>query len=222
MKKIVIVVALTFCVGLTAPVMGQSKPTTGTPTTGTPAVKSLPVKIGLVDMTRVFNEYNKFKDMQSALQAEALGLKAETDGIAAQAKRIRQELGLLKPGAPEFNKLEATLAQLSSDFAAKQKIGQLSIRRKEADIFKNIYVDATAVVQMYAKHFEFTMVMRFNSAKLDQNDNASVANGLSKLVIYHRHQDDITDPVIDYLNRKYAPTKPVVPRAANAGGPTRN
>ena len=214
MKKTVTVVALACCIGLTAPAMGQTKPAAATP-----APAATPVKIGLVDMARVFKEYKKFEDMRATLKAEMEIALAEAKKIAAAAEKIKEELKLLKQGSAEYIKRESDLAQLSSDFEAKRKVANLQYQRKEAEIFQNIYVDAVDVIKLYAEHFDYSMVMRFNSADLDKSNPTSVVNGLNKLVIYHRPQDDITDAVIDYLNRKYTPTKPAVPRAATQPKP---
>ena len=214
MKKTVTVVALACCIGLTAPAMGQTKPAAATP-----APAATPVKIGLVDMARVFKEYKKFEDMRATLKAEMEVALAEAKKIAADAEKVKEELKLLKPGSAEYIKRESDLAQLSSDFETKRKIANLNYQRKEAEIFQDIYVDAVGVIKLYAEHFKFSMVMRFNSADLDKSNPTSVVNGLNKLVIYHRPQDDITDAVIDYLNRKYTPTNPAAPRAASAPTP---
>jgi Skp family chaperone for outer membrane proteins len=213
-KKTVTVVALACCIGLTAPAMGQTKPAAATP-----APAATPVKIGLVDMARVFKEYKKFEDMRATLKAEMEVALAEAKKIAANAEKVKEELKLLKQGSAEYIKRESDLAQLSSDFEAKRKVANLQYQRKEAEIFQNIYVDAVDVIKLYAEHFDYSMVMRFNSADLDKSNPTSVVNGLNKLVIYHRPQDDITDAVIDYLNRKYTPTKPAVPRAATQPKP---
>jgi Skp family chaperone for outer membrane proteins len=213
-KKTVTVVALACCIGLTAPAMGQTKPAAATP-----APAATPVKIGLVDMARVFKEYKKFEDMRATLKAEMEVALAEAKKIAADAEKVKEELKLLKQGSAEYIKRESDLAQLSSDFEAKRKVANLQYQRKEAEIFQNIYVDAVDVIKLYAEHFDYSMVMRFNSADLDKSNPTSVVNGLNKLVIYHRPQDDITDAVIDYLNRKYTPTKPAVPRAATQPKP---
>ena len=211
MKKTVTVVALACCIGLTAPAMGQTQPAAAAPAATTP------VKIGLVDMARVFKEYNKFEDMRASLKAEMEVALAEAKKIAADAEKVKDELKLLKAGSADYIKREADLAQLSSNFETKRKLANVQYQRKEAEIFQDIYVDSVAVVKLYAKHFEFSMVMRFNSAELDKTNPSSLANGLNKLVIYHRPQDDITDAVIDYLNRKYTPVNPV-PRAAEGAG----
>jgi Skp family chaperone for outer membrane proteins len=214
-KKTVSVVALACCIGLTAPAMGQTQPAA--------AASAAPVKIGLVDMARVFKEYNKFEDMRASLKAEMEVALAEAKKIAADAEKVKEELKLLKPGSAEFIKRETDLAQLSSDFETKRKVANVQYQRKEAEIFQDIYVDSVDVIKLYAEHFKFSMVMRFNSAELDKTNPSSLANGLNKLVIYHRPQDDITDAVIDYLNRKYTPTNPAVSRAATkpATGPAR-
>lgn len=214
MKKTVSAVALACCIGLTAPAIGQTQPATAAP--------AAPVKIGLVDMARVFKEYNKFEDMRASLKAEMEVALAEAKAIAAQAEKVKEELKLLKPGSAEYIKRESDLAQLSSDFETKRKLANVQYQRKEAEIFQDIYVDSVGVIKLYAEHFKFSMVMRFNSAEIDKSDPKTLANGLNKLVIYHRPQDDITDAVIDYLNRKYTPTKPAVPQTATPGtGPAR-
>lgn len=217
MKKTVSVVALACCIGLTAPAMGQNQPAATAPAAATP------VKIGLVDMARVFKEYNKFEDMRASLKAEMEIALAEAKKIAAEAEKVKEELKLLKPGSAEFIKRETDLAQLSSDFDTKRKVANAQYQRKEAEIFQDIYIDSVGVIKLYAEHFKFSMVMRFNSAELDKTNPSSLANGLNKLVIYHRPQDDITDAVIDYLNRKYTPVNPAAPRQAKppATGTTR-
>lgn len=217
MKKTVSVVALACCIGLTAPAMGQNQPAAAAP--AAPA----PVKIGLVDMARVFKEYNKFEDMRASLKAEMEVALAEAKKIAAEAEKVKEELKLLKPGSAEYIKRESDLAQLSSDFETKRKLANVQYQRKEAEIFQDIYIDSVGVIKLYAEHFKFSMVMRFNSAELDKTNPTSLANGLNKLVIYHRPQDDITDAVIDYLNRKYTPVNPATPRQATkpATGPAR-
>ncbi len=214
MKKTVSVVALACCIGLAAPAMGQSQPA---------AAPAAPVKIGLVDMARVFKEYNKFEDMRASLKAEMEVALAEAKRIAAEAEKVKEELKLLKAGSAEYIKRESDLAQLSSDFETKRKLANVQYQRKEAEIFQDIYVDSVGVIKLYAEHFKFSMVMRFNSAELDKTNPSSLANGLNKLVIYHRPQDDITDAVIDYLNRKYTPVNPAAGRAATkpATGPAR-
>lgn len=189
-----------------------------------PAASAAPVKIGLVDMARVFKEYKKFQSLRDGLKGIMETRMKEAQAIATEAKTISEELKLLRQGGAEFLAKEARLAELTTQFQTKQKLAQAEYVRKEAQIFEQIYVEARDVIKLYSEHFKYTLVLRFNSKPLDTENGApqDVANSLNKLVVYHRAQDDITDAIIEYLNRKFpTPTpNPGVREAGNAK-PTR-
>lgn len=196
-KSIVTLVALACFIGPTQLVQAQNTQT---------EKKNLPVKIGLVDMAKVFKEYDKFTSLRESLQAEMKVTLGDAQKIAEDAKKLQEELKLLKPGSPDHLKREAELAGLSAQFEAKRKLANANYVRKEAEIFETVYKEAHAVVKIYAEHFDFTVVVRFNSEALDSENPQKLANGLNKLVVYHRPQDDISDAVIEYLNRQYKKT----------------
>lgn len=218
MKKILLCAAV--AAGFAGFVMTSHGQSAGTKAPAAAPAAALPVKIGLVDMARVFKEYHKFNDLRHELKLEMTKSMEEAQGIATQAKKIQEELELLKKDSPEFAKREGDLARLSAEFDTKRKLANASYVRSEADIFETAYRDSTEVVRIYAEHFKFTMVMRFNSDELDADNPQKLASSLNKLVVYHQAKDDITDPVIEYLNRQYG--KPKYPRedlAAEEKGP---
>jgi Skp family chaperone for outer membrane proteins len=196
-KSVSTLVTLACLTALTAPALGQTA--AAKPTQLQPAI------IGLVDMAKVFKEYKKFTDLREVLQAEMQLKQAEGQTIAKQANKLKEELKLLQPGSAEYIKRESELVRLSSEFEAKGKLIQVHYRRREAEVFESVYVDAIKVVDLYAKHFGYTMIIRFNSEPLNGNNPQALASGLNKLIVYSRPQDDITDAVSDYLNRQYKP-----------------
>lgn len=185
-----------------------------------PAASAAPVKIGLVDMARVFKEYRKFQSLRDNLKGIMETRMKEAQAIATEAKTISEEIKLLRQGSAEFIAKEARLAELTTQFQTKQKLAQAEYVREEAKIFEQIYVEARDVIKLYSEHFKYTLVLRFNSKTLDSETGGpqDVANSLNKLVVYHRKQDDITDAVIEYLNRKFPAPKP----ADIARDPNRN
>ena len=206
MKKTVLsVAALTCLVALTAPVAAQA-----------PAAKPKlqPAIVGLVDMAKVFKEYTKFTHLREDLQAEMQRIQTEGQVIAKQANNIKEELKLLQAGSADDLKREQELIKLSTEFEAKGRQAKAHYQRREADVFEAVYVDAIKVVDLYAKHFGYTMIIRFNSEPLKSDNPQKLASGLNKLVVYSRPQDDITDAVIDYLNRQYKPDTPRPARTA--------
>ncbi|MDA0591133.1 MAG: OmpH family outer membrane protein [Planctomycetota bacterium] len=208
MKKLILALTAALCLsGILGTVQAQ---------TAKPAA-AVPVKIGLVDMARVFKEYKKFQSLRDDLKEIMETRMKEAQAIATEAKTISEEIKLLRQGSAEFIAKESRLTELTTQFQTKQKVAQAEYVRKEAEIFEQIYVEARDVIKLYSEHFEYTLVLRFNSQPLDtQSGNPQeIANNLNKLVVYHRAQDDITDAIVEFLNRKFpAPSPKPAPRAA--------
>lgn len=180
---------------------------------------NLPVKIGLVDMARVFKEYGKFTSLREELQAEMVAMQDEAKSIKAQVNKLAEQMKQLNADSPEYRAIEEKIAKQTSEFEARMRLKQRDLARREAEIFETVYMEASDVVKQYAEYYKFTIVMRFNSESIDSDNPQKLANGLNKLVIYHRPQDDITDPVIEYLNRKQDKKK--TPSATTTPGPER-
>lgn len=212
MKKTVLsVAALASLAVLVAPALGQNaKPA------GKPALK--PAVIGLVDMAKVFKEYKKFGDLRNQLQAEMQQKQAEAQAIAKEATKIKEELKLLTPGSPDFVRRETDLTRLSTEFQTKGKVAEAHLRRREAEIFEDVYRDAIKVVKLYAEYYGYSMVLRFNSEPLSAENPQKLTTGLNKLVVYSKPESNITEAVYDYLNRQYKPTGgAAVPSTATPG-----
>lgn len=187
----------------------------------TPAASTapLPVKIGLVDMAKVFKDYDKFNDMREALKGEMQTQLEQAQSIAAEAKKVTDELALIKKGTEKYITLEQRLARLSSDFETKRKLAQANYVRREAEIFEKIYTESTAIIEQYAKYYKYTLILRFNSEPVNAEDPKSLAASLNKLVIYNRPNDDLTRAIVGHLNKSYVKktgqlARPVTPGTA--------
>ena len=187
----------------------------------TPAASTapLPVKIGLVDMAKVFKDYDKFNDMREALKGEMQTQLEQAQSIAAEAKKVTDELALIKKGTEKYITLEQRLARLSSDFETKRKLAQANYVRREAEIFEKIYTESTAIIEQYAKYYKYTLILRFNSEPVNAEDPKSLAASLNKLVIYNRPNDDLTGAIVGHLNKSYVKktgqlARPVTPGTA--------
>lgn len=202
MKKLILPVAALACLAATALSLQPQATAQNAPKTAT-ATANLPVKVGLVDMAKIFKEYEKFSRLREGLQSEMTAIQDEAKGVKASAQKIADQMKQLNADSTEYRALEEKLAKMTSEFETKIKLKQRDLARREAEIFETIYLEATDVVKKYAEHFKFTMVIRFNSESLESDNPQKLATNLNKLVVYHRPEDDITDPVIEYLNRQF-------------------
>ena len=67
----------------------------------------------------------------------------------------------------------------------------------------------------------YTLVLRFNSRASEAVTPNSVVGELQRQVVYHRPEDDITKPVIEYLNKQFLKQSPAPRTGALPVGATK-
>ena len=71
-------------------------------------------------------------------------------------------------------------------------------------MFKVIYSDTTSMVKKYAEFAKFTVVIRFDRKDInDETAPSEAVQRMNKQVVYYRGEDDITDVVLQTLNKQY-------------------
>ncbi len=96
---------------------------------------------------------------------------------------------------------------MASDFEAFRKVAQRDFLRKEAEIYKTVYLEVSDAVKLYAQHYKYAVILRFNREDIQTSSNPEeVLQSMNRQVVYFYAKDDITESVLQYLNKKYQPT----------------
>lgn len=214
-----------------APALAQQASPAAAPAAAAPA--NLPHKVALIDMAYVFQHYEKFQALRDEIKGEIEKTDADGKQKLQKLNAMQAELKQLVEGgfnetSNEYAAKEKALAEASAEFQTFQKIAQRDFLRKEADVYKQIYLEVTDMVQKYAKWKQYTLVLRFSRDNLDDasNPQETLQRMNVRQVIYHQTQDDLTDDIVKYLNQQYKQTTGGAPAAAGgaaapAGTPRR-
>ncbi len=178
-----------------------------------------PSRVGLIDMAHVFKNYDKFKALRDDLKAEIQNSDQQAKAMATRIKTVQDQMKTFNEGSPEFIQREKELAKLASDFEAFRKVAQRDFMRKEAEIYKTVYLEVADAVKLYAQHFKYAMILRFSRDEISASTNPEeILQSMNRQVVYFSVKDDITDSVLKYLNQKYAQTS----SQAKGPAPARN
>jgi outer membrane protein len=163
-----------------------------------------PHRIALIDMARVFKTYKKFENLREELKGDLTKSEDKFKQMAEQIRKEQSELKLMKEGSDEYAQKEKVVLGHTTQAETYRKSQQRDLIRREAQIYKTIYLEVADAVQKYASHFNYTLVLRFTSDDLDATENPEdVMRGLNKQVVYYRPNDDITNAIVRYLNSNY-------------------
>lgn len=203
--KRVLLSALTIAICATTVVTAQ---TTTAPT---------PAKVGLIDMAKVFQDYDKFKALRENLKVKIERSDAKAKQLAGAVTNLQTQMKDLKPGGPKYAQLEKALLNARGDFEAFRAGEQRELMRQESAIYKQIYVEVTRAVAAYAQYKKYTLVIRFSPKGAEDSETPQqIVDSMNRQVVYHRQDDDITQPVLNYLNRNYKKTAGGAPAAGTA------
>lgn len=184
------------------------------------ASPTTPMRVGLVDMGQVFKDYKKFEVLRADLKDEISATDEKAKAIAEKGQSIQAELKTFKEGSKEYIDRESDLTKLSTEFEAFRKNAQREFERAEAKIYQQIYLEVVDAVKKAAKYHNYTMVMRFTRPDYNVTDPKKVPLLLNQQVVYYDPEDDLTEAVVDYLNRRYEAAAAKIPGQGPAKSPS--
>lgn len=181
---------------------------TGPTTAYGQAGESVPHQVGLIDMAHVFQNYKKFEDLREGLKAEIAKSDSQAKQMAEAMKSLQAEMADFESGSATYVEAEKRLLKMKSEFDAFTQGARRDLMRRESQIYKTVYLEVSDAVQKYASYYKYTLIIRFDRQALDDKATPpEVVQRMNKQVVFYRTDDDITDAVLQYLNRLYDQSK---------------
>lgn len=145
------------------------------------------VKIGYVDLARVFDEYQKTKDFDKTLETKGTAKQGDRDKMVAEIKKLRDEAELLSAKAKDDKQ-----AAIDEKIKALQEFDRTTrdALRKDRDVMvRDILKEIETVIQDFGKAQGYSFIF---------ND---------RVLVYKSEGSDLTPQVIKALNDKYQSKK---------------
>jgi len=164
-------------------------------------------QVGLIDMAYVFKNSAEFKSLTDELQQAITKTDHDAKEIVDRIRHLQSQLnaGPAEPGSPEYQKLEDQIVRGKTELESFKRVAQQSFLRKEAEIYKSVYLEVEDAVARYAAYYKYTLILRFDRQEVtDQDDPQEIMNGMHRNIVYYRAGDDITDPILKFLNDQWS------------------
>lgn len=173
-------------------------------------------RIGLVNLTYVINNYDKYKEFKIEVQKFVEPYQKRDAELRSQLEELRKQATKpsLVPTAGE-DREEKTKAEALEEKAKKiereiednsTKV-KLKMGKKSDDAMKLIYMDIYSVTQNYARENDLDLVLHYNDA-ITKEDFFSAQNIARKLntgglmPLYSKWDMDISRDLVVLLNQK--------------------
>lgn len=141
------------------------------------------LKIGYVDIFKIFNEYKKTEDYDKKLEKKKNEAEKKLDEKKETIKKIQGKLSLLKD--KEREKEEQKISKEVESYRELERKAFVDIKKERDEKMKEIVEDINKIVEEYAKKHGYDLIV---------NENA---------ILYGDKVMDITTDILKISNQKY-------------------
>ena len=145
------------------------------------------LKIGYVDIFKVFNDYEKTKKYDTTLEAKKKEAEAKLEQKKTDLEQMQKKLGVLKEA--EKQKEQEKLTKAVEEYREIERTAFIDIKKARDEKMKEIVDDIDKIVDDYAAKNGFSLIV---------NENA---------VLYGDKVMDITADILKIANTNYKKDK---------------
>jgi len=138
------------------------------------------------------------EDMKADVQRAESQIKMERGSIQKLAERLKE----YRKGTPEYKSIEEDLTKRQANLRVRVELQRKEFLEQEAKIYHNVYQEILQEVDYYCASRGIAMVLRFNSEAVDAGRPEDVLRYINKPVVWHNRALDITQIVLENLNRR--------------------
>jgi len=161
-----------------------------------------PPAIALLDVSHIFKKHARLKAMMDEMKQDVsraeTWVKNENDALT----KLKEQLKDWRPGSPEYESLEETVAKRHSELAIKIQQQKREFLQREAKIYHNVYQEIQQEVNYYCAAKGVAIVLRFSREPAEVDRPDSVLALINKPVVTYAKNLDITDLILSQLNRR--------------------
>jgi len=154
--------------------------------------------VGVVDLARVFEGCEKWRDMQKVLELRREKRQKEIEAVLKEIENLRKKLDRFSPSSKEFLDTQALLIKKEALARTMSAQYDIELQRSEEAQSEALADEINAVCAELARECGISVVIQ---------RTLEMEGGRWESVLYVEPQSDLTKRLIDRLNRKYEAEK---------------
>lgn len=163
------------------------------------------LSIALIDMGYVFKNSKRFNTQRKELEEELARFTRQDQKRAAHIKALQESVKSAEAGSEEQQSLNLELIKRTADYQALQVTKKQGFAKREAEIFKSLYLDVQSLVETFAREQDIALVIRFERGQISEiEDAAESLKRMNRQIVHYDPALDISDEILRRLNRLHA------------------
>jgi len=168
-------------------------------------VSSRGIKVGVVDLNMVFEKYEKRKAFDAQLKEQEKQFQKIVNDKKKELVGLNEKIQLLDLGSEARKKDEESLEKKTMELESYAKYAEKSMMKKYKEYFGNLYTEVCKEIETLGKREQYDLIIKKEEPELQSGGISELQFKVGiKAVLYHSESVDITNQVLDSLNKKQA------------------
>lgn len=169
------------------------------------AAASKSLKIGVVDLNSVFEKYEKRKNLDMQLKEQEQQYQKIINDKRKELVNLSEKIQLLDLGSEARRRNEEAFEKKNIELESYAKFAENSLVKKYRDYFESLYIEVCKEVEDIGKREHYDLIVKKEEPELQGGGITELQFKVGiKTVLFHSEGIDITNQVVDILNKKYA------------------
>ncbi len=161
-------------------------------------------RVAVIDVVRAFNEYQRQKDLEAELQELKQKLQAEQEQRRGRIEAMQATLDAMDQNDPTYAEKMRELLAEQIELKNWMDLAQADMQREIGVWTARVYQEIVTASQQVAEARGFDLVLAHEPFKPAGIDPETIRQQIrSRKVVYAADKVDITDAVLEALNKAY-------------------
>ncbi len=162
-------------------------------------------KIGIVDVSGVFDKYNKRTDLDQGLKDLEKELQDEINKKRKEMIDLNEETQLLDLGSETRRNNEDMLERKNVELEGYAKFAQRQVIKGYKTLVEQIYGEIVKKVEEIGESEGYDLIIKKQAPELNSGELSDLTVNIGiRTVLYHSKAVDITAIVTEHLNSEYS------------------
>ena len=162
------------------------------------------IKIGVLDLSRVFEHYEKRKALDKKLKDTESDYESMIRDKQDEIMKLKDDVALLDMGTDSRSKKEDSIQRKSIELEVYAKFAEQNLLKKYKDYFEGIYIDVSNAVIQFGRKNGYDLILKNEEPELESNEITDLQFKIGiKSVLYYSNKVDITSRIIENLNNNF-------------------
>ncbi len=162
------------------------------------------VKVGVVDLKLVSENFNKWKRLAGQLDTETEKSNQALAEMGKAMEKLQEDEKEFKPGSKKHTEIQIELSRKDIEMKSFLHTEQNRLKEMAEKLGGELLNNIEAVIKQYGRKEGYTLIIKKEEMPVQNQDWMQLRNYVSrKSVMYYSTDIDLTTKIVNILNENY-------------------